>query len=259
MRLELDLECKPNSTIGLNYLYVLQAIIYKVLERADPVFSQWLHSKGYDSTGRNFKFFNFDFLRGFYVLDKPKNTIRFPEGKISWQISFCVDEPMEKFVIGLFKDQTLEVVTREGRADFHVKNINALEKLSFTSTTRFRTLTPVCISEDTVTDKHPQFRSPLDKNFEMFFFNNLENKFREIHSIPRSSNTSLLTPHFKLLSEPYRKKYHTVKNRDEKPIDTIGYEFDFEITAPPEFLRIGYYAGFGVKNASGFGFCEILK
>ncbi len=68
-----------------------------------------------------------------------------------------------------------------------------------------------------------------------------------------------LKPIFKLLSKPYSKKISVFKKDNPKPTDTIGYEFDFEITAPPEFLRIGYYAGFGVKNANGFGFCEILK
>ncbi len=262
MRLKLDLECKPNSTIGLNYLYVLQAVIYKVLERADPEFSQWLHEKGYDSTGRNFKFISFDLLRARKKdrdIDERSKTIRFVNGVATWQVSFLVEPAFDKFIIGLFKEQTLELVTREGRADFFVKNIYSLDKPKFTSTMRFKTCSPICISEDTETDEHPQYRSPLDKNFEMLFFNNLENKFREIHSIPRNANAPLLHPNFKLLSEPHKKKFHTVKNHTQKPIDTIGYEFDFEITAPPEFLRIGYYSGFGVKNANGFGFCEILK
>ena len=46
----------------------------------------------------------------------------------------------------------------------------------------------------------------------------------------------------------------------DKPIKIIGYhQFDFEITAPIKLLEIGYYAGFGTKNASGFGFCDVIK
>ncbi len=264
MRLKLELECKPNATLGLNYMYALQAVIYKVLERADPEFSQWLHNKGYDATGKNFKFFTFDILdtpeRDRHI-DKIKNTIRFINGRITWQVSFCVDEQMEKFVIGLFKNQKLEVVTSDGRADFTVVGVEILEKPVFTSTMRFRTYTPICIAEKTETDKYQQYRSPLDVNFEKYFFANLENKFKTLNAITSTgdANEVLLKPIFKLLSKPYSKKISVFKKDNPKPTDTIGYEFDFEITALPEFLRIGYFAGFGVKNSSGFGFCEILK
>jgi CRISPR-associated endoribonuclease Cas6 len=29
--------------------------------------------------------------------------------------------------------------------------------------------------------------------------------------------------------------------------------FDFELRAAPTLLEVGYYAGFGVENAQGFG------
>ena len=97
MRLKLKLTTKPNGTISANYAYALQAVIYKVLEQADPVFSEWLHERGYEASGKKFKLFTFDLLRGEYRIQRDTNTISFPTGNVEWCVSFCVEETLEKF------------------------------------------------------------------------------------------------------------------------------------------------------------------
>jgi CRISPR-associated endoribonuclease Cas6 len=257
MRLRLTLNCRPNTTLSLNYHYALQAVIYKVLESADPQFSHWLHEHGYEASGKNFKLFTFSELRGTpFFIDKIRKTIQYQGTSLSWQVSFHVDEGLEKFVMGLFQNQTMEVVTPDGRAHFTVQGVEMLPSPTFTETLRFRATSPICISEQTDNDKQPQYLHPTHDNFERLFFSNLKNKHEAIthETLPITNNPLLM-----ILSEPRMKGLTTYKKNLDRPIKTIGYTFDFEVTAPKEWLRVGFDAGFGGKNSGGFGFCEILK
>ena len=62
MRLRLSLTCKKGAVLALNNRYELSAVLYKILEKADSNFSNWLHNKGYTADGRNFKLFTFGWL-----------------------------------------------------------------------------------------------------------------------------------------------------------------------------------------------------
>ena len=113
MRLKLTLKTQPTSVLAYDHHHALRAVIYKVLQRADPVFSEWLHEQGYEAVGKKkFKMFSFGLLTGkpFQRDDRLKRLI-FPTGMVEWTVSFCVDAQVEKFVEGLFKNQVLEVVS----------------------------------------------------------------------------------------------------------------------------------------------------
>ena len=45
MRLKLILKTLPNSVLAYEHHHALRAVIYKVLQRADPIFSEWLHEQ----------------------------------------------------------------------------------------------------------------------------------------------------------------------------------------------------------------------
>lgn len=61
---------------------------------------------------------------------------------------------------------------------------------------------------------------------------------------------------FKLLSEPKT----IVLNNDAKIKNMpMLYEYNFELTAPTQLLRVGYEAGFGEKTSMGFGFVETIN
>ncbi|MBP7184729.1 MAG: hypothetical protein KBA06_04415, partial [Saprospiraceae bacterium] len=75
MRVKLYLKIEKGSEIHLQYAYALQGVIYKVIQQADPEFSEWLHMKGYNSTDRPFKLFTYSALSGFpYVINQQKQT-----------------------------------------------------------------------------------------------------------------------------------------------------------------------------------------
>lgn len=58
--------------LPINYQYELSAAIYKVIDRADSGFSDFLHRQGYLAFGKQFRLFTFSRLdfRGYRV--KPK-------------------------------------------------------------------------------------------------------------------------------------------------------------------------------------------
>jgi CRISPR-associated endoribonuclease Cas6 len=258
MRLKLNLSCPPNSTLAYEHHHALRAVIYKILQRADPIFSEWLHEQGYELQGnKKFKLFSFGLLTGKpYRHDKANNRLVFPTGLVEWTVSFCVDTQVEKFVEGLFKSQILEVVAAGTKVVFQVQGVEIIEKPIFTETMRFRAQTGICLTEKTENDRYAQFRSPNDPHFKELFFKNLHNK------VQTALKTKSDPPQYldlKILSEP--KKWSAIVPSDEpngKDTRTIGYRFDFEITAPAEWLRIAYDAGIGVNCSGGFGFLEIL-
>lgn len=259
MRLKLILKTQPNSLLAYDHHYALRAVIYKILERADPVFSEWLHNQGYTLKGiKKFKLFSFGLLKGQpFRRDDVRKVLTFPTGIVEWEVSFYVDTQVEKFVEGLFKNQVLEVVAGGTKVVFEVQNVQILEKPTFQETMRFRAETGICLTEKTENDRYAQFRSPDDATFKDLFFNNLKSKVEIAH------NHALPPPQYcdiKILSEP--RKWSAIVPSDEpngRDIRTIGYRFDFEITAPAEWLQVGYYAGFGGKSSGGFGYCTILK
>ena len=259
MRLKLTLQCQPNSVLAYDHHHALRAVIYKIFQTADPVFSQWLHERGYDETGKQFKLFTFGLLTGKpYQHFKERNCLQFLSGVVEWEISFCVDTQVEKFVEGLFKNQKLEVVAAGTKVVFQVQSVQIMEKPTFTETMRFHAQTGICLTEKTENDRYPQFRHPDDATFKHLFFNNLQEKVRTV------LKQDALTPpqYLDLIIGTEPKKWSTIvpsEDRNGRDIKTIGYRFDFEVTAPVEWLRIGYFAGFGGKCSGGFGFCEVLK
>jgi CRISPR-associated endoribonuclease Cas6 len=264
MRLKLNLKCHPNGKLSINYHYALQAVIYKVLQQSDPEFSAWLHNKGYEAFGeKRFKLFTFGDLTGLYDLDSINQTIQFKTDTIEWQLSFCVDAAVEKFITGLFQNQKLTVITPNGRIDFTVQGVEIIEPPSVfknvqdgeTTSIIFRTIMPICISEKRESQKYAQYLNPDEENYKDLFFGNLESKCKAaLGHIPLPSALD-----FKVLRCGNKRGLETLKANLEQPIKTIGYNYRFQLTAPVEWLRIGYESGFGKSNSSGFGMCEVLS
>ena len=265
MRLKLILKTQPNSVLAYEHHHALRAVIYKVLERADPVFSEWLHNQGYDAQGsKKFKLFTFGLLTGRpFRRDDMRKQLIFPTGNVEWIVSFCVDKQIEKFVEGLFKNQVLEVVAEGTKVVFQVQGVEILPKPLFSDTMRFRAQTGICLTEKTDNDRYPQFRSPEHPNFKELFFNSLEAKVLSTQPITNIPVTNIQSPpqyvDIKILSEPRKWSAIVPQGNSEKAIRTIGYKFDFSITASAEWLEVGYFAGFGKGTSGGFGFVEELK
>jgi CRISPR-associated endoribonuclease Cas6 len=234
----------------MDYQYAQRAMIYRTLQQADPIFSEWLHAQGYDASGKNFKLFTFGGLRG--AFDRTTIEMRFPRGESEFQISFCVEKQLEKFIEGVFRKQTFDIVAGRSKTTFEVQSVEILNEPVFVETMRFRARTGICIAEKREAERHVQYCRPDDAVFSELFFKNLEDKVTTV--LGKQPPPQYLG--FKLLSDA--KKWSTKTPKDGHLINTIGYQFDFELTAPASWLSVGYAAGFGSKNSGGFGFCEVI-
>lgn len=57
MRLKLVLKIVEGTVVPCNYMYELSSCLYKVLNEGNPVFTAWLHDKGYCKEKKAFKLF----------------------------------------------------------------------------------------------------------------------------------------------------------------------------------------------------------
>jgi CRISPR-associated endoribonuclease Cas6 len=65
--------------------------------------------------------------------------------RVTWQASFLPEKSTEKFVMGLFAEQTFQIGDRMSAVQFRIERIEALPSPDFAAATAFRTLSPVCI------------------------------------------------------------------------------------------------------------------
>jgi CRISPR-associated endoribonuclease Cas6 len=257
MRLKLTLKTQRGAAIALNNRYELQAVIYSIIEKADNEFSEWLHSKGYDADGRNFKLFTFGWLDA-YPYEQGNGFQISKEGRVTWELSFCVDKIIESFVAGLFQDTHFKL--KAGFLEevlFRVENVEILQPPNFTETMRYSTITPILISKKEESDKQEQYLSPLDEGYAELFIHNLRGKVKAAQgdAFVDSDNVT-----FRLLSPPdkVRKKPVDVHKKTGKT-RYIPYLFDFELIAPSEWQKIGFLSGFGRISSQGLGMCREVK
>ncbi len=257
MRIKLTLSCKKGAKIALNNRYELSAILYNIIERADAEFSAWLHDKGYAADGRNFKLFTFGWLDAYPYLQGDGFQIT-REGKVTWELSFCVDKIIENFVAGLFREASFEFKAGfQEKVNFRIENVEILPPPVFTETMRYSTITPILIGKKNENSKHETYLSPLDEGFEEIFLHNLRGKVKATQGDAfEDAEVS-----FRLLSPPdmVRKKAFTIYKQGIAPMKYIPYLFDFEINMPVSWQHILYFAGGGQDNALGIGMCKNIR
>ena len=262
LRLSLKVDSRENI-LPLNYQYPVSAWIYQRIARANPEFANWIHNTGYRFNSKNFKLFTFS---NFHV---PRRNVQgdrlhILSPQVYLNLSFYVEKAVESFIIGLFQNQEFEIGDRISKARFQVTRIESLPEPSFISPMEFQCLSPICVSRSTIRKgkKMPEYLAPTHTEYERIFFDNLVFKYialrRELESRDEFVHTEEGDFRFELLSEP-RSRLITIKTGQPDQTRVRGYFYTFRIFAPPELMRIGYYAGFGEKNSLGFGYVEVKK
>lgn len=257
MRLQLTLQHQPNQVLPINYQYLISAWVYRTLGNANAEFATQLHEQGYDFRGKQYKLFTFSALKPkWFDINGRAKTFILAKNPTVLELSFYIDDAMQHFVIGLFKDQRFSLSSGSFNVDFDVVGIQTLAKPAFQPTMRFRTKTPLCIGQNEEGKEHAQFRSPEDDAYAELLIHNLMRKQRALSKTMKDDKEMEIDfPYdFKLLSKPKSKLFRI------KGSDIRGYLFDFELTAPTELMEIGYFGGFGEKNSSlGYGMVYVLK
>lgn len=252
MRFKFDFISVSSKTesIPLNYQYYLHSWFYNILSRADEQFAQWLHDRGFTVKAYRYKLFCFSWLwfekSGVQIIGD-RMVIK-PNAQGSLIFSFYLEEIAEKFIIGLFTEQKINIRGTE----FLIKTVRRLSDPRFEKTMRYRTMTPIKVSLQ-LEHSQPTYLAPDHPEFGRLIFDNLQKKLLSIGERVTAGDDL----QFKLLGD-YRSKLITVKSGSPQENKIRGFMFDFELTAPLRYQKMGYYAGFGESNSMGFGLVKIL-
>jgi CRISPR-associated endoribonuclease Cas6 len=282
MRLKLLLRpLRSHQRLTLNYNHPFMSWVYNRLDDVDHEYATFLHNQGFQAGTRkffkHFTFSNFRNLKTVRKIESGEDFLLLRNEPFEVYFSCFVPKIFEDLVQGIFQNQSLRIANKKHQADFVIDRVEVLPSVVFDQgKVNFRASSPMVVSkkEHTGIDK---YLSPVDSDFEQFFAFNLIEKYRSL--FPESfANTTLTSAtelvQFRLLSEPVKIKKRgiffnegkTGMTDDEgrtllKNIETkvIGYyNFDFEMTAPPALITLGFYGGLGRENAAGFGFVDQL-
>jgi CRISPR-associated endoribonuclease Cas6 len=242
--------------LPVNYQYALSSWIYKVIERSDLAYSEFLHNQGFRYDGRRFKMFTFSQLdvRPYQMAN---GQIRLLGTDVSLAVRFAVDSSLENFIKGLFKEQRFSLGDRYSATDFEVSRVDTIAAPAFTPTMTYRCLSPICISR-TRENRSAEYLSPEAQGYGPLLVQNLVRKSSALVHANESTPVEYPQFRFRLLNTPRKKGIH-IKEYEANHTQVIGYLFHFELTAPVELHETGYYAGFGEKNSMGFGCVEKME
>ena len=248
-----------NNFLPLNYQYELSSAIYRIFEEADPVYCHFLHQEGYAFRNKKYKPFTFSFLTfDRYKIPKGHNRIEHTGKNAVLDIRFAIDRAAEGFIKGLFLNQRLSIGDRISQVDYEIHQIHGAKRVDFKEEMTYSCLSPVFLSCSRE-DGGANYLSPDDVRFKPVFENNLIQRLMSFDTSLSFKELEADYPmmEFELKSRP-KKKGITLKALEDNPIKVIGYQFDFLLRAPAIIQELGYYGGFGSKNALGFG-CVKLK
>jgi CRISPR-associated endoribonuclease Cas6 len=247
--------------------YFLSAWIYRIIANADKEFARFLHNHGYTLGNKQFKLFCYSpLLFEKYKIWKEKALIEVISKQVVFQISFCLNEAAEKFIIGLFNRQQFYLGNKFNGVDFAVTQIErlpdlihpnddspAIHSITNSPTKSYQAKSPVVISYKTESEKYARYLSPEEQGYGELVKQHLMQKYQTVPGVkPIPGNTEIK---FILKSLP-KSKLITIKPHTPQQSKVRGFLYRFSITAPEKVHRLILDAGFGEKNAQGFGWVE---
>lgn len=259
MRFKLTIITSRPAIIPINYQYEISSWIYKVINNSNPEFSEWLHNIGFTDGKRNFKLFSFSNLDiASYELNRDEERLIIKCDEVSLYISFLIPEAAEKFIIGIFQNQSFELGDIKSKAFFRIKSIEKLPEPEWKETMTFKTISPVLVSKMQVINEKASaiYLSPKDEGYEDLVFQNLIRKYAAYANALKMNNADknkqVTETKIEVLNEP-KAKLITIKANTPQQSKIKAYQYQFRITAPVELLKVAYYSGLGEKNSLGMG------
>ncbi|MCO6478217.1 MAG: CRISPR-associated endoribonuclease Cas6 [Phaeodactylibacter sp.] len=254
---------EPGQLLPLSYQYELSSWIYKLIGSSDSEFGDFLHTRGYASGNKRFKLFTFSNL---YVPPKYEilgDRMKVYSRSISFVASFLVEEAAQGMILGLFREQELQLGDRISRLALVVQQVEALPPPEIKGpATRLRATSPILVSEPEAREGGKLWHNylhPAEEQYERYFIQNLKQKYEAARKHQLVEPLNIDQPMaFRLLSNKPKKRGIRIKAFTPAETKVIGYLYDFEITAPPELVRLGMMAGFGGENALGFGAVKVI-
>ncbi|WP_321437024.1 CRISPR-associated endoribonuclease Cas6 [uncultured Bacteroides sp.] len=243
------------NALPLNYQYELSAVIYKILSSASEEYASWLHDNGFTLDGKRFKLFTYSrlFIPS-YAIDKKRARIIINSDAVEWYVSFLPEESTEKFVQGVFMNQTFQLGNQSDLVQFHVQSIEVLPAPQFEDEMIFETLSPICISQHEDSGK-TSYLSPSDEWAEESILSSLLNRYQAFYGIPYAGAQDF---RFNVLNTP-KSVLITFKANTPEETKVRGYMCRFKIKADKELMKIMYESGVGMKGSQGWGMVKTIQ
>lgn len=263
MQFKLTLSGTKGQMIPINYQYPLSACIYKIIERADAAYSLFLHNSGHTvgNSPKAFKLFTFSNLS--MPCKRIDDRLEMQSNLAEMQIAFHIPETAEKFVIGIFKDQHVEIADKYSKAAFIVSQVEALPGFSINTSSpeemiqaTLQPLSPIVVGHKNERG-HYTYLSPDHPDFIEWLLQNLAEKMVAVgleHSLLEKvyveTSWNSYGPKSRLI---------TIKEGTTSETKVRGFtQFYVKVDAPVCVVDLMMNAGVGLYNAQGMGCLGVL-
>ncbi|MDP3665926.1 MAG: CRISPR-associated endoribonuclease Cas6 [Sediminibacterium sp.] len=258
MRLLLTLNTTDNNPVlPINYQYPLSAVIYKIIQRADARYAEFLHNKGYGAEHKHFKLFTFSDLTIPFKIQQDRLLLTGREAKLI--ICFHIPEAMENFVKGLFVHQQFEIADIKSRVQFTVSQVemipvlNGIHSSDKEVTVQLQPLSPVVAGMKNDKGNY-DYLSPLEPAFKKAIVYNWKEKYATLYGQAAAEAVFSKLQLEVTQAHDTRSRLITIKANTEQQTRIRGFtHFKLNVQAPKLALELAMGAGLGLYNSQGMG------
>lgn len=244
MRLHIVLTTEAPFLLPWNYLNMLRGVLYSAIRKSNPKLGEFLHNQGFEIQGHRYKLITFSLLFP-KSSQKEKNGIKMTP-PIHWWISSPLSSPLEALATTLLCEGKIKL----GETELTVEKIEVEETPQFKNPSVFKTLSPIVVSAGVYSGNklEHRFLSPQEHEFWRIVELNLRRK-----ALVLGINVSQEPLKFQSIGKWHSKLFEIQK------IKVKGWEGSFSVEGCLELIKLGYEAGFGERNAQGFGMVRVVE
>lgn len=249
---------KKESVIPINYQYPLSAAIYRILDRADGAYAEFLHDRGY---GKGFKLFTFSDLRAPFSIRGDRMLIQSTTAE--FVICFHLPEAMKAFIKGLFASRQIVIADRKSNSAFEVRQVETLPDVLTGNDTdevcsTLQPISPIVCGKKNAKGNY-DFLSPEADDFSEMLLVNWREKCRALYSDEETAAVmegSDLSPAF--YRNPPKSRLITIKQDTAAETRIRGFQnFRLIVKGKKAAVELLLNSGVGLYNAMGMGCVEV--
>lgn len=250
MRLRISLRTdKGPLRVPVQYNHLLQGLIYSNL---DDALSEWLHEKGHAYGARRFRLFTFSRLFGERGARNGRVEFR---GPVHFYLSSVDSE-----VLGSFAEHLLtKPAVRLGNSRCRVAEVGVEPepRIDPAKPVLVKTLSPITAYSTLQTPdgkKKTYYYAPQEKEWSESLVSNVARKAKALEwstDVDEDLKGAYVKP-------------RKVGKTDQQILNFKGFWIKgwtglYEVNLPEPYFRLAYDAGFGAKNAQGFGMIGVIN
>lgn len=261
MRFKITLKLKDTNEniIPINYQYPLSSAFYKIFQKGNPEYADFLHNEGY---GKGYKLFTFSDLKGNLKFRGDRAEVVDPY--INLIVCFHMPKASQTFIEGLFQSEEITIADKKSKSVFTVHSILAVSSPwqqetddSSLAQVVARPLSMV-VAGRKQRDGNYTFLLPDNPEYADNLLYNWMNKIETIYS-SQTAKEAVLGLEIEYYENLYKTRLTTIKSGMPEETKIRGaYNFKIILTAEKRFINLLLDTGVGLYNAQGMGCLGIV-